>query len=71
MPNDPVFWMGGGGPAPAWIFCINMLFKGPCLALEVSVQEVTNVLSSNRPSHLSLCKQAPEPFAIWGFCPHL
>lgn len=63
MPNDPMFWMDGGGSAPAWIFCVNMLFKGPCLALEVSVQEVSNILSPNRASHLSLCKQAPGQFA--------
>lgn len=56
MPIDPVFWMRGGGPAPAWIFCVSMLFKGPCLALEVSVQEVSNVSSPKRTSHLSLVR---------------
>lgn len=48
MPNEPMFWMGGGGPASVWIFCVSMLLKGPCLALEVSVQEVSNVPSPNR-----------------------
>lgn len=67
MPNDPMFWMGEGGPAPAWIFCVNMLFKGPCLALEVRVQEVSKVLSPNRASHLSLVRFAVQT-STWAIC---